>query len=185
MIRIGIIDTSVFEINNTFCFASCEKLQSWTHDFKCSSKSNSQHAKLRRCDGQYSAGYFQKLLDKMASRNLVHSTFAQCEPAQTAEKKNTNMWFVHYSSLRSLIEKPPITGKELNLLSGSQLTGFRLHPGPVSAKNQTDGQVALGIHFFFKLYIRVYWSFVLDYDCNMTNHRTVLMYLCHSVTRTI
>lgn len=36
-----------------------------------------------------------------------------------------------FSSLRSLIEKPPIGGKELNQLTGIQLTGFRLHPGPV------------------------------------------------------
>ncbi|XP_013403355.1 mediator of RNA polymerase II transcription subunit 19 [Lingula anatina] len=35
------------------------------------------------------------------------------------------------SSLRSLIEKPPITGKELIPLSGSALAGFRLHPGPL------------------------------------------------------
>ncbi|XP_033747605.1 mediator of RNA polymerase II transcription subunit 19-like [Ylistrum balloti] len=35
------------------------------------------------------------------------------------------------SSLRSLIDKPPITGKELNPLSNSSLTGFRLHPGPL------------------------------------------------------
>ncbi|KAJ8312919.1 hypothetical protein KUTeg_010292 [Tegillarca granosa] len=35
------------------------------------------------------------------------------------------------SSLRSLIEKPPITGKELHPLSGSALAGFRLHPGPI------------------------------------------------------
>jgi len=35
------------------------------------------------------------------------------------------------SSLRSLIEKPPIGGKELMPLSGAQLTGFRLHPGPL------------------------------------------------------
>ncbi|XP_019620999.1 PREDICTED: mediator of RNA polymerase II transcription subunit 19-like isoform X1 [Branchiostoma belcheri] len=35
------------------------------------------------------------------------------------------------SSLRSLIEKPPIVGKELYQLSGPQLQGFRLHPGPI------------------------------------------------------
>lgn len=35
------------------------------------------------------------------------------------------------SSLRSLIEKPPIGGKELLPLTPSQLTGFRLHPGPL------------------------------------------------------
>ncbi|KAK6184263.1 hypothetical protein SNE40_002050 [Patella caerulea] len=35
------------------------------------------------------------------------------------------------SSLRMLIEKPPITGKELSQLSGLALAGFRLHPGPL------------------------------------------------------
>jgi len=35
------------------------------------------------------------------------------------------------SSLKSLIEKPPIGGKELLPLTGSQLSGFRLHPGPL------------------------------------------------------
>jgi len=34
------------------------------------------------------------------------------------------------SSLRMLIDKPPIGGKELMTLTQSQLTGFRLHPGP-------------------------------------------------------
>jgi mediator of RNA polymerase II transcription subunit 19 len=36
------------------------------------------------------------------------------------------------SSLRSVIEKPPIGGKELLPLNSLQLSGFRLHPGPVS-----------------------------------------------------
>lgn len=35
------------------------------------------------------------------------------------------------SSLRSVIEKPPIGGKELLALSNVQLAGFRLHPGPL------------------------------------------------------
>lgn len=35
------------------------------------------------------------------------------------------------SSLRSIIEKPPIGGKELIPLNTGQLSGFRLHPGPV------------------------------------------------------
>ncbi|KAL4224376.1 Mediator of RNA polymerase II transcription subunit 19 [Mactra antiquata] len=35
------------------------------------------------------------------------------------------------SSLHSLIEKPPITGKEINSLSNTALTSFRLHPGPL------------------------------------------------------
>lgn len=35
------------------------------------------------------------------------------------------------SSLRSIIEKPPIGGKELLPLTNVQLAGFRLHPGPL------------------------------------------------------
>lgn len=35
------------------------------------------------------------------------------------------------SSLRSLIEKPPICGNSFNPLTGTMLTGFRLHPGPL------------------------------------------------------
>jgi len=35
------------------------------------------------------------------------------------------------SSLRSVIEKPPIGGKELLPLTPVQLSGFKLHPGPV------------------------------------------------------
>ncbi|CAO1426110.1 unnamed protein product [Diamesa hyperborea] len=36
---------------------------------------------------------------------------------------------VDNSSLRSIIEKPPIGGKELHALTSVQLAGFRLHPG--------------------------------------------------------
>lgn len=35
------------------------------------------------------------------------------------------------SSLRSVIDKPPIGGKELLPLTSVQLAGFRLHPGPL------------------------------------------------------
>ncbi|KAK7088294.1 mediator of RNA polymerase II transcription subunit 19-like [Littorina saxatilis] len=45
------------------------------------------------------------------------------------------------SSLRSLIEKAPITGKELHPLSGSSLTGFRLHPGPLPEQYQMMAQM--------------------------------------------
>nr|CAG4642795.1 EOG090X0DK3 [Evadne anonyx] len=38
---------------------------------------------------------------------------------------------VDNSSLRSIIEKPPIGGKELVFLNSVQLAGFRLHPGPL------------------------------------------------------
>lgn len=49
------------------------------------------------------------------------------------------------SSLRSVIEKPPIGGKELLPLTSIQLDGFRLHPGPVS----------IYLHHIF--YEFVYW----------------------------
>lgn len=39
--------------------------------------------------------------------------------------------YFSFSSLRSVIEKPPIGGKELLPLTSVQLAGFRLHPGPV------------------------------------------------------
>lgn len=45
------------------------------------------------------------------------------------------------SSLRSLIEKAPITGKELTPLSGSALAGFRLHPGPLPEQYQMMAQM--------------------------------------------
>lgn len=35
----------------------------------------------------------------------------------------------YFSSLRGLIEKPPVCGKELHLLNSLQISGFRLHPG--------------------------------------------------------
>lgn len=45
------------------------------------------------------------------------------------------------SSLRSLIDKAPITGKELIPLSGSALSGFRLHPGPLPEQYQMMAQM--------------------------------------------
>ncbi|CAL1537336.1 unnamed protein product [Lymnaea stagnalis] len=45
------------------------------------------------------------------------------------------------SSLRSLIDKVPITGKELTQLSGSALSGFRLHPGPLPEQYQIMNQM--------------------------------------------
>lgn len=39
--------------------------------------------------------------------------------------------YYFFSSLRSVIEKPPIGGKEILPLTTHQLAGFRLHPGPV------------------------------------------------------
>ena len=48
------------------------------------------------------------------------------------------------SSLRSVIEKPPIVGKELLPLTSVQLDGFRLHPGPVSVEFFTVTFATLG-----------------------------------------
>lgn len=40
--------------------------------------------------------------------------------------------FIFFPSLRSVVDKPPIGGKELLPLTGHSLSGFRLNPGPVS-----------------------------------------------------
>lgn len=44
------------------------------------------------------------------------------------------------SSLRSLIDKPPVCGNSFSPLTGALLTGFRLHTGPVT---QTSSKVYL------------------------------------------
>ncbi|KAH8264975.1 hypothetical protein KR038_009857 [Drosophila bunnanda] len=44
---------------------------------------------------------------------------------------------VENSTLRSVIEKPPIGGKELIPLTPVQLAGFRLHPGPLPEQYRT------------------------------------------------
>uniref|UniRef100_A0A0R3PNP6 Mediator of RNA polymerase II transcription subunit 19 n=1 Tax=Angiostrongylus costaricensis TaxID=334426 RepID=A0A0R3PNP6_ANGCS len=43
------------------------------------------------------------------------------------------------SSLKMLVEKPPITGKEINTLSSTAMSGFRLTPGPVDEKRKDFG----------------------------------------------
>merc|ERR1719336_1914891 len=45
------------------------------------------------------------------------------------------------SSLRGLIEKPPVVGKELHQLSYVQMAGFRLHPGPLPEQYRMSMQV--------------------------------------------
>ena len=40
--------------------------------------------------------------------------------------------FIFFPSLHSVVDKPPIGGKELLPLTGHSLSGFRLNPGPVS-----------------------------------------------------
>nr|ACO15145.1 Mediator of RNA polymerase II transcription subunit 19 [Caligus clemensi] len=76
----------------------------------------------------------------MASKGLEHSY-----SKLTAKKmKNTLSSFLQNlpgivdtpgsqdnSSLRGIIEKPPVCGKELLPLNQLQLAGFRLHPGPL------------------------------------------------------
>lgn len=41
------------------------------------------------------------------------------------------------SSLRSLIDKPPVCGNSFSPLTGALLTGFRLHTGPVLTDYKT------------------------------------------------
>ncbi|KAF5285678.1 hypothetical protein FQR65_LT13063 [Abscondita terminalis] len=50
------------------------------------------------------------------------------------------------SSLRSVIEKPPIGGKELLALTSSQLDGFRLHPGPLPEQYRYINQTPIKKH---------------------------------------
>ena len=46
--------------------------------------------------------------------------------------KNKMVFLFSVYSLRSVVDKPPIGGKELLPLTGHSLSGFRLNPGPVS-----------------------------------------------------
>merc|ERR1712157_168241 len=43
------------------------------------------------------------------------------------------------SSLRGLYDKPPVCGKELHSLTPLQLSGFRLHPGPLPKQYRHKG----------------------------------------------
>ena len=53
------------------------------------------------------------------------------------------------SSLRGLIEKPPVGGKELLPLNQLQLAGFRLHPGPLPEQYRSLlNQVWLFLFYF-------------------------------------
>jgi len=73
---------------------------------------------------------FQKLAAKKMKDSL--SSFLPGLPGMvdtTAQQDN--------SSLRQLIEKPPVGGKELVLLNQLQLAGFRLHPGPLPEQYRT------------------------------------------------
>lgn len=45
------------------------------------------------------------------------------------------------SSLRSIIEKPPIATKEILPLTNMQLNGFRLHPGPLPEQYRYENQL--------------------------------------------
>merc|ERR1712226_1315272 len=60
----------------------------------------------------------------MASKGLEHSYVKLTSVIDTPGSQDN-------SSLRGLIEKPPVCGKELLLLNQLQLAGFRLHPGPL------------------------------------------------------
>ena len=53
----------------------------------------------------------------------------------TYKYKNLFAFIFLYFSLRSVVDKPPIGGKELLPLTGHSLSGFRLNPGPVSVLN--------------------------------------------------
>merc|ERR1712062_731820 len=86
----------------------------------------------------------------MASKNLEHSY----GKLTTKKLKDTLSSFLPQlpgaidapgnqdnSSLRGLIEKPPVCGKELHQLTPLQLSGFRLHPGPLPEQYRYSMQV--------------------------------------------
>jgi len=50
------------------------------------------------------------------------------------------------SSLRSVIEKPPIGGKDILPLTSVQLDGFRLHPGPLPEQYRYANQAPIKKH---------------------------------------
>lgn len=67
------------------------------------------------------------------------------------------------SSLRSLIEKPPVCGNSFSPLTGNLLTGFRLHTGPVLiyvTNIHTHTRRPLFTDFIFFSSV-LYWQFVL------------------------
>jgi len=76
----------------------------------------------------------------MASKNLEHS-FAKLASKKMKDSLSSFLpalpgivdspGSADNSSLRGLIEKPPVGGKELMQLNQLQLAGFRLHPGPL------------------------------------------------------
>lgn len=52
--------------------------------------------------------------------------------------------------MRSVIEKPPIGGKELLPLTNVQLAGFRLHPGPLPEQYRNESTAPVRKHKKYK-----------------------------------
>ena len=69
------------------------------------------------------------------------------------------------SSLRSIIEKPPIGGKSLDFLNISQLSGFRLHPGPVPQLISTN------MHSVFVILLLSIFSYLRNTTLLLWLHR--------------
>jgi len=90
----------------------------------------------------------------MASKNLEHS-FAKLASKKMKDSLSSFLPQLpgmidtpgsqDNSSLRGVINKPPVGGKEITTLNQFQLTGFRLHPGPLPEQyravlNQVPGK---------------------------------------------
>lgn len=90
----------------------------------------------------------------MASKNLEHS-FAKLASKKMKDSLSSFLPQLpgmidtpgsqDNSSLRGVIDKPPVGGKEIAPLNQFQLTGFRLHPGPLPEQykavlNQVPGK---------------------------------------------
>jgi len=90
----------------------------------------------------------------MASKNLEHS-FAKLASKKMKDSLSSFLPQLpgmidtpgsqDNSSLRGVIDKPPVGGKEIVTLNQFQLTGFRLHPGPLPEQykamlNQVPGK---------------------------------------------
>lgn len=79
------------------------------------------------------------------------------------------------SSLRSLIDKPPVCGNSFSPLTGALLTGFRLHTGPVQT-----------LHNMHQICIFIYFTAVtVDSSPSFYMFRFCFSSFCFAATRTV
>lgn len=73
------------------------------------------------------------------------------------------------SSLRSLIEKPPVCGNSFSPLTGNLLTGFRLHTGPVLIHIHTHTDHFFTLFYSFQVYLQTICAHALPSSLNSTD----------------